>query len=103
MTNGLKKSTTGVTEGGQKIIGTKSKPGMGNIFSAFKNFIHEPPLVKFRRIVKEKVIKKKTSPILQLIQVVNSIFKGKKGAINKPTHTKFKRKTRRRIGTNIII
>lgn len=75
------------------------KPGLANIFESFKKFIVEPPLVKFRRIVKEKVMKKRKSPIMELVKVINSLFDKK---APKPKR-KFKRRQRRRGNTNLVL
>ena len=108
VTQGLKKSTTGEAEGKTKVIGLKNEPGVGNIFGAFRSFIHESPLKRFRRIVKDKVMKKKRSPILQLIDVINQMFS--KGASKKTVNAekkvvrrKFKRRTRQRGGTKLVL
>lgn len=82
-----------------KVLGVNDKPGLANIFESFKKFIVEPPLVKFRRIVKEKVMKKRKSPIMELVKVINSLFDKK---APKPKR-KFKRRQRRRGNTNLVL
>lgn len=86
----------------RRILGISGKSEGLDIFESFQPYIVESPLDKFRRIVKTKVLKRKPSPILQLVSIINKLFG--KSQNNKTTGKRrhvHKRKSRKRLGIGL--
>lgn len=73
--------------------GQEDKTNLNCIFEALKQIIYETPLERWRRITKQKIIKRKVTPFQQLMSLITSVFSSKNES--KKDRSQKRRKTKR--------